>query len=147
MEVIIDLLKTCIPTIVGALIVIIPTAINKKMEIKQKREEQDFQDKQQRYTRLIMLMTKVLRAQKNDNYAEDDIDELINLINTINITGDLKVVKALNRYVQTWGNQGEDIQNKMYSKLVQAIRLDLDVDNKSDTDFPEIGLVEIKVKK
>lgn len=144
---IIDLLKTCIPTIVGALIVIIPTAINKKMEIKQKREEQDFQDKQQRYTRLIMLMTKVLRAQKNDNYAEDDIDELINLINTINITGDLKVVKALNRYVQTWGNQGEDIQNKMYSKLVQAIRLDLDVDNKSDTDFPEIGLVEIKVKK
>lgn len=147
MEVIIDLLKTCIPTIVGALIVIIPTAINKKMEIKQKREEQDFQDKQQRYTRLIMLMTKVLRAQKNDNYAGDDIDELINLINTINITGDLKVVKALNRYVQTWGNQGEDIQNKMYSKLVQAIRLDLDVDNKSDTDFPEIGLVEIKVKK
>ena len=39
MNVISDLLKTCIPTIIGALIVIIPTAINKRMDIKQKREE------------------------------------------------------------------------------------------------------------
>ena len=44
MDVFVELLKTCIPTIVGALIVIIPTAINKKMEINQKREEQKFQD-------------------------------------------------------------------------------------------------------
>lgn len=42
MNVISDLLKTCIPTIIGALIVIIPTAINKRMDIKQKGKNRDF---------------------------------------------------------------------------------------------------------
>lgn len=147
MDVIVDLLKTCIPTIVGALIVIIPTAINKKMELKQNREEQDFKDKQQKYTQLIMLFTKVLRGQKNNEFDETDVDELIDLINTINITGDVTVVKALNEYVQTWGRKESVYQNEAYSSLVKAIRTDLGVDKKENKDFPEIGLVEINIKK
>ncbi len=147
MEVVIELLKTCIPTIVGALIVIVPTAINKKMELKQDREEQNFKDKQQRYTQLITLFTRVLRGQKNEKFDEKDIDELINLINTINITGDLNVVKSLNEYVRTWGEKEEANQNVAYSSLVKAIRADLSVDEKEIKNFPEIGLVEINIQK
>ncbi len=147
MEVVIELLKTCIPTIVGALIVIVPTAINKKMELKQDREEQNFKDKQQRYTQLITLFTRVLRGQKNEKFDEKDIDELINLINTINITGDLNVVKSLNEYVRTWGEKEEANQNVAYSSLVKAIRTDLSVDEKEIKNFPEIGLVEINIQK
>ena len=146
-EVSIELLKTCIPTIVGALIVIVPTAINKKMELKQNREEQDFKDKQQRYTQLITLLTRVLRGQNNEEYDKKDFDELINLINTINITGDLNVVKSLNEYVQTWGKKEEADQNAAYSSLVKAIRADLSVDEKQIKNFPEIGLVEINIKR
>lgn len=100
MEAFIELLKTCIPTIVGALIVIVPTTINKKIEMKQEIEVQYFREKQQSYTRLIMLFTKVLRGQKEENYSDDDLEELINIINAINITGDWHVVKALNVYLK-----------------------------------------------
>lgn len=147
MEVIVDLLKTCIPTIVGALIVIVPTAINKKMELKQNREEQDFKDKQQKYMQLITLFTKVLRGEKNKQFDNNDIDELIDLINTINITGDVTVVKTLNEYVRTWGRKETIYQNEAYSALVKAIRVDLGVDKKENRDFPEIGLVEINIIK
>ncbi len=146
MEVFIELLKTCIPTIVGALIVIVPTTINKKMEMKQEREAQYFREKQQSYTRLIMLLTKVLRGQKEENYSDDDLDELINIINAINITGDLHVVKALDAYLKTWGKEEKDDQNKAYSELVKAIRIDLDINDKQYKEFPDIGLVEIRIK-
>lgn len=146
MEVIIDLLETCVPTIVGALIVIIPTAINKRMEMKQEREEQDFRDKQQRYTQLITLFAKVLRGQKKGNFLEADVDELINLINTINITGNVQIVKSLNDYVKTWGREEGDTQKKAYLELVKAIRVDLNYNSQQDKDFPEIGLVEINTK-
>ena len=147
MDVFVELLKTCIPTIVGALIVIIPTAINKKMEINQKREEQKFQEKQQRYTKLITLFTKVLRAQKNSQFDDKDVDELIELINTINVTGGLGVINCLNSYVNTWGKEDKTNQNKAYSELVKAIRLDLNVDNKELNNFPQLGLIEINVHK
>lgn len=147
MQVVIDLLNTCVPTIVGALIVIIPTAINKKMELKQNREEQDFKDKQQRYTKLITLFIKVLRWEKSGRYDNADIDELIGLINTISITGNIEVVEALEKYVKTWGKEGKDDQNKAYSELVKAIRKDLCVDEKDIKNFPEIGLVEVNLQK
>lgn len=147
MQVVIDLLNTCVPTIVGALIVIIPTAINKKMELKQNREEQDFKDKQQRYTKLITLFIKVLRWEKSGKYDNADIDELIGLINTISITGNIEVVEALDKYVKTWGKEGKDDQNKAYSELVKAIRKDLCVDEKDIKNFPEIGLVEVNLQK
>ena len=147
MDVFVELLKTCIPTIVGALIVIIPTAINKKMEINQKREEQKFQEKQQRYTKLITLFTKVLRAQKNSQFDDKDVDELIELINTINVTGGLDVINCLNAYVNTWGKEDKTNQNKAYVELVKAIRLDLNVDNKELNNFPQLGLIEINVHK
>lgn len=146
MNVISDLLKTCIPTIIGALIVIIPTAINKRMDIKQKREEQRFQDKQKRYIRLISLLVKVLRAEKNKQSNTEDIDELISLINTINITENLEVVKALNDYVNTWGKKDDHVQNNAYRLLVKSIRKDLSIDDEKDK-FPDIGLIEINVKR
>lgn len=146
MDILSDLLKTCIPIIIGALIAIIPTIINKKIEIKQKRDEQKFQDKQQRYIQLISLFTKVLRGQKNKEMKIDELDELIKLINTINITENVEVVKALNDYVKTWGKTDEDIQNATYTMLVKAIRKDLCV-NDEKNKFPDIGLIEINIKK
>ena len=146
MDILSDLLKTCIPIIMGALIAIIPTIINKKIEIKQKRDEQKFQDKQQRYIQLISLFTKVLRGQKNKEMKIDELDELIKLINTINITENVEVVKALNDYVKTWGKTDEDIQNAAYTMLVKAIRKDLCVTDEKNK-FPDIGLIEINLKK
>lgn len=145
MDVLCDLLKVCIPTVIGALIAIIPNTINKKIEIKQKREEQKFQDKQQRYTQLISLFTKVLAEQRNGEIKKENIDELINLINTINITESLEVVKALNQYVNTWGKSVGAMQNIAYASLVKAIRKDLGI-NDEKKEFPDIGLIEINVK-
>lgn len=76
----------------------------------------------------------------------DELDELIKLINTINITENVEVVKALNDYVKTWGKTDEDIQNAAYTMLVKAIRKDLCV-NDEKNKFPDIGLIEINIKK
>lgn len=145
MDVISDLLKTCVPAIIGALIAIIPTAIKKRMEIMQKREEQKFQDKKQRYIKLISLFTKVLRGQKDKKFDKNDVDELIDLINTISITENLEVVKALNDYIGTWGKTDDTTQNSSYTLLVKAIRKDLDI-NDDGKQFPNIGLIELNLK-
>lgn len=145
MDVINDLLKTCVPAIIGALIAIIPTAIKKRMEIMQKREEQKFQDKKQRYIKLISLFTKVLRGQKDKKFDKNDVDELIDLINTISITENLEVVKALNDYIGTWGKTDDTTQNSSYTLLVKAIRKDLDI-NDDGKQFPNIGLIELNLK-
>ena len=146
MDILDYLIKNCIPTVIGALIVIVPTAINKRMEMKQKREEQKFQDKQQRYIQLISLFTKVLRGQNEGIIEKENIEELIKLINTINITENIEVVKALNNYVNTWGKTDKMNQNAAYTLLIKTIRKDLYVKD-NNREFPDIGLIEINIKK
>lgn len=44
------------------------------------------------------------------------------------------------------GKEEKDDQNKAYSELVKAIRIDLDIDDKQNKEFLDIGLVEIRIK-
>ena len=66
--------------------------------------------------------------------------------NTINITENLEVVKALNDYVNTWGRKDDHAQNNAYRLLVKSIRKDLSIDDEKDK-FPDIGLIETNVKQ
>lgn len=61
MDMVLEVLKTCIPIIVGALIAIIPTMIEKFSERKYDQYEKQRQDKQKMYVELISLFSKVLK--------------------------------------------------------------------------------------
>ena len=121
MGTLIDVLKTCIPIIVGALIAIVPSITEK----------------------LISLFSRVLK----ENRTERDLLLLRNKINLISITGSVEVVKALNEYINTWGRASGEVQNEKYRTLLQVMRKDLNVDKKIDEDFPSIGLCDINVKR
>lgn len=142
MEIILDIVKTCIPIIVGALIAIVPTIVEKNSEEKYKQTEKQYQQKQEMYVELISLFSKVLKNQCNS----DDLDALRNRINLISITGSTDVVRALNAYIDTWGRASSEEQNEKYSELLKVIRVDLDVDKKLNVDFPKIGLRDINIK-
>lgn len=139
----IEVLQSCIPIIVGALIAIVPTMIEKRSEQKNDRAENLRAKKQELYVELITLFGKVLKEQHNS----DELDMLKNRINLISITGSAMVVKALNEYIDTWGNADGEEQNKKYSDLLKVMRVDLGIDKKLNEDFPEIGLRDISVKK
>lgn len=142
METILDIVKTCIPIIVGALIAIVPTMVEKSSEEKYKQTEKQYQQKQEMYVELISLFSKVLKNQCNS----DDLDALRNRINLISITGSADVVRALNAYIDTWGRASSEEQNEKYSELLKVIRVDLEVDKKLNVDFPKIGLRDINIK-
>lgn len=141
MKVVIDILKTCIPIIVGALIAVIPTMIEKSCEIKYELKEKRCQQKQDMYVELISLFSKVLKNEC-DSEERDDLRDKINLIS---ITGNVDVVKALNEYIDTWGKASAEEQNRKYRDLIKAIRLDLKVDQKQNKKFPDIGLRDINI--
>lgn len=142
MEIILDIVKTCIPIIVGALIAIVPTIVEKNSEEKYKQTEKQYQQKQEMYVELISLFSKVLKNQCNS----DDLDALRDRINLISITGSTDVVRALNAYIDTWGRASSEEQNEKYSELLKVIRVDLEVDKKLNEDFPQIGLRDINIK-
>lgn len=142
MEVVLEIVKTCIPIIVGALIAIIPTMIEKSSERKHELVEKRCQQKQEMYVELISLFSKVLKNQCHSV----DLDTLRDRINLISITGSADVVRALNEYIDTWGKASSEEQNEKYSNLLQAIRVDLKVDKKRNEDFPKIGLRDINIK-
>lgn len=142
MEVVLEIVKTCIPIIVGALIAIIPAMIEKSSERKHELVEKRCQQKQEMYVELISLFSKVLKNQCDS----EDLDTLRDKINLISITGSTDVVKALNEYIDTWGKAASEEQNEKYSNLLQVIRVDLKVDKKLNEDFPKIGLRDISIK-
>ena len=142
MEVVLEIVKTCMPIIVGALIAIIPTMIEKNSERKHELAERRCQQKQEMYVELISLFSKVLKSQCDS----EDLDTLRDRINLISITGSTDVVRALNEYIDTWGKASSKEQNEKYSNLLQVIRLDLKVDKKRNEDFPKIGLRDINIK-
>lgn len=142
MEVVLEIVKTCIPIIVGALIAIIPTMIEKSSERKHELVEKRCQQKQEMYVELISLFSKVLKNQCDSV----DLDTLRDRINLISITGSADVVRALNEYIDTWGKASSEEQNEKYSNMLQVIRVDLKVDKKRNEDFPKIGLRDINIK-
>lgn len=137
-----DIFKDCIPVIIGALIVMVPTMFEKYIERKYEKVENAHKDKQEMYVELISLFGKVLT--KHDNA---DIEFLRERINLISITGSIDVVRALNEYIDTWGTRMGDEQNKKYGELLKVIRVDLEVDKKVNKDFPDIGLKDVNLKK
>ena len=108
-----ELLKICMPIIVGALIAIIPTAVEKYLDRKNMKEEKRDKDKEEIYIELISLFSKVLKNQCNC----DELDFLMNRINLISITGSIDVVKALNDYIDTWGKERR-WKNKIISIVI-----------------------------
>ena len=94
MEVVLEIVKTCIPIIVGALIAIIPTMIEKSSERRHEFVEKRCQQKQEMYVELISLFSKVLKNQCDSV----DLDTLRDRINLISITGSADVVRAMNPY-------------------------------------------------
>ena len=114
MEVLLEIVKTCIPIIVGALIAIIPTMIEKSSERKHELVEKRCQQKQEIYVELISLFSKVLKNQCDSV----DLDTLRDRINLISITGSADVVRALNEYIDTWGKASSEEQNEKYSNLL-----------------------------
>lgn len=137
-----EILVMCIPMVLGALIAIIPTAVEKNIERKNKREENRLLEKQNVYVELITLFAKVLKDQR----AGEELDQLRKTINLVSITGSVEVVKALNEYIDCWGRADEDNQTQKYNDLLKAIRVDLGVDKRINDNFPEIGLRDITVK-
>lgn len=138
-----DILKTCIPIIIGALIAIIPTMVEKYMEQKNVKDEQRYTYKQNMYVELISLFAKVLKAPKDSR----EMDKLRNCINLISITGSTEVVKALDEYIDTWGKEEKaEQQNSKYCNLIKAIRTDLGIDKTINESFPNIGLRDINIK-
>lgn len=87
-----EILQNCVPIVVGALIAIVPTLIEKRSEQKSERAENLREQKQELYVELISLFGKVLKNQNDDN----ELDMLKNRINLISITGSAEVVKSLN---------------------------------------------------
>lgn len=142
METLIEILKVCIPIIVGAFIAFFSTMVEKSSENRHDKEEKQQQKKQKMYVELISLFSKVLKSQ--DNTA--DLELLRDRINLISITGSIEVVKALNEYIDTWGNATGEEQNQKYCYLLKVIRVDLEVDKKLNKGFPEIGLRDINIK-
>lgn len=138
-----EILKTCIPIIVGALIAIVPSFAEKLISNKYEHKEKQQQEKQELYIELISLFTRVLK----ENQTERDLCLLRNKINLISITGSVDVVKALNEYIDTWGSASGELQNEKYKTLIQVIRKDLNVDKEINDNFPNIGLRDISAKK
>lgn len=142
MEVVLEVVKTCVPIVVGALIAIIPTMIEKSSDRKHELVEKLGQQKQDMYVELISLFSKVLKNQCDS----EELNILRDRINLISITGSTDVVKALNEYIDTWGKASSEEQNEKYSNLLKVIRVDLKVDKKLNKDFPKIGLRDISYK-
>ncbi len=99
--------------------------------------------KQEIYVELVSLLGKVLKGHGN----AEDVERLQNRINLISITGSIEVVKALNDYIDTWGQHNCELQNIKYCELIKVMRVDLKIDNSVNHNFPQIGLKDISIKR
>lgn len=144
---IISIMRDILPIIVGALIAIVPTMVEKNYERKSQKEQKEQEEKKKMYTELISLFGKILSEEKS-GYTEDskkEVDKLRDMINMISITGSINVVKSLNDYIDTWGKHSKENQNKAYTELLKTIRVDLNIDKDKNEKFPEIGLRDINI--
>ena len=142
-EIILKLLETCAPIIIGALIVLIPNTIDKLTDRKISKEEKELQYKREVYVELISLFAKIIPHDRK----KEDVDLLRDQINLVFIIGNNDVIRILNEYIGTWGKETGKIQNEKYRELIKAIRVDLQVDKKLNNDLPDIGLIDLNVLK
>ncbi len=145
MEKLLDLL----PIIVGALIAVVPTLVDKYFDKRNHKETEERAKKQALYIELIELIGKVLtglKAEKKSTEFGENIDDLRCKINLISVVGSVEVVRALNSYIDTWGNVVGNNQTVRYTELLRAIRVDLKIDKSRNPDFPEVGLKDINLK-
>lgn len=140
-----ELLKTIIPLIIGSLIVVVPNLIEKYFDMKNKSLSEEKLLKQETYNKLINLLTYTLANKGNDENEEikKNKDELACIINKIYMTGNELVVENLENYLLSWSKCDEEIQREKFTKLVQAIRLDIGRDKKLNKNFPIIGIKKI----
>lgn len=141
-----ETIESALLIVVGAMITVVPKLIEKYFDSKNKKKDQRQQKKTDTYLELIQLFGEVLYNLKYSDIDDKTINKLRNNINMINITGNIDVVSSLNEYINTWGKENEEIQNQKYTELIKTIRVDLEIDKKINDDYPEIGLVDIKVK-
>lgn len=127
-----------IGVIVGSLITIIPEAYKRKSEYKIKKMEALHASKQEQYTELIKLLSRIQAGDCDLN----DVDLLRDRINLISLSCDYSVAVALQEYYKSWG-KGKD-QDEKCSNLIKAMRVDLGVDKEIMDDAPEIGLIDVK---
>ena len=139
----IEVIRTCIPIIVGALIAIIPNAINISIDRRTQRKISVLKQKEEMYAKLIDLLEKTLTNPSTVFYC----NELRHTINIINISGSREVVKTLAAYTDTWSSGTSEVQNKRYSDLILAIRKDLCIDKRTKKKFPNVGLVTINLNE
>lgn len=137
-----EVLQTCIPIVVGALIAIVPTITEKIFEQRKDKAEKQRQKKQELYVELISLFNEVMKTQ----CESEALEQLRDRVNLVSITGSVEVVKTLNEYVATWGAETVEEQNKKYSELLKAMRVDVGIDKRLNKEFPEIGVININVK-
>ena len=142
-----DRLLDLLPIVVGALIAVVPTLIGKYLDRKNHKEDDERAKKQAMYIELIEQIGKVLTDFKIGMCTTDtekNVGKLRNMINLISIIGSNDVVKSLNAYLATWGNEKVNKQTSLYTELLRAIRVDLKVDKEKNANFPEIGLIDIR---
>lgn len=138
----IEVLQTCIPIVVGALIAIVPTIVEKIFEQRKDKAEKQRQKKQELYVEMISLFNEVMKTQ----CESEALEQLRNRVNLVSIIGSVEVVKTLNEYIATWGAKTVEEQNKKYSELLKAMRVDVGIDKRLNKEFPEIGVININVK-
>ncbi len=133
----------CIPIIVGALIAIVPSTIEKAYSNYTKRKNDLHEKKEKLYIELISILSKYVSTENIMEKKEYE-KKLGDYINIINITGDVKVVYALNDYVESWGKSGtKEEQAAKYTTFIKLVRKELGVTKRLEKDFPNLGLRHI----
>lgn len=136
-----EVLINLVSVLVGALITIIPNAIDKCIDSKNRLKEDNRNLKLNNYIELINLITLFFKNKSDKTYKE-----LVAKVNIVNMIGSSEVVLALNNYMKTWGyTDNQENQNKKYTKLIIEIRKDLAIEYGDVANFPEIGLIDIKI--
>lgn len=129
-----------ISVVIGSVITVIPSTINRMIESRTKISEENRNFKLGNYVSLVNLITFTFKNPDNNEAME----QLRSQINIVNMIGSVEVVRKLDEYVKTWGGKTtQDEQSKKYRELLKEMRKDLRIDNGDVANFPEIALVDV----
>ena len=125
--------------ILGSVVTLIPQIVDKFFELRKERERDKYNSKQERYVKLISLLSTAT----DPYFSGTEKEELGRQINLINITGSLEVVNALNSYLRAWTSGDKSKQQEPYRRLIKAIREDLEIEKRKNKDIPDVELWNI----
>lgn len=129
-----------ISVVIGSVITVIPSTINRMIESRTKISEENRNFKLGNYISLVNLITFTFKNPDNNEAME----QLRSQINIVNMIGSVEVVRKLDEYVKTWGCKStKEEQSKKYRELLKEMRKDLRIDNGDVANFPEIALVDV----